>query len=60
MYKNMRNKIMLYTEKLGMQQEELIAELDRLQATARSLVEVETEDEEDEDQESEVASEAVF
>lgn len=59
MYKNMRNKITLYTEKLGMQQEELVAELDRLQATARSLVDVETDDEDEENQDAEVASEVI-
>jgi len=43
-YKDMKIKIELYKEKLGIQQEELLAKLDGLQKTARSLLDIDVED----------------
>lgn len=42
-YKDMKNKIVLYQETLGMRQEELVAQLDDLTTTANSLRETATD-----------------
>lgn len=42
-YKDMKTKILLYKEKLGIQQEELLAKLSGLEETARKLIDIEVE-----------------
>jgi hypothetical protein len=54
-YRQMRDRITLYTEKLGMQQENLLAALNGLQQTAQALIEASTDEMADDEDAGEAA-----